>query len=242
MSPVLGAGGVGYDDYQRIQNYDSAILYSFAAPPSASTLDSPVIPVLRWSYLEGILAPNTNASQLTFTWTADAGGFSTIGVRKFNISPLITNPMQFRLSNLGPYVQVEQAPIAGLPWGCSGQMFGGNRQSLLEFVPQQPTVLSVQNVNVVAGTSPVWYPTDYYAGPAKIWWQPLYTSGVVGLQTLDTANVWEYTWQQVGGGIQSQNVDTIVCPPGAWRLITGNGSGANGTLFVVVAQSMSGAV
>jgi hypothetical protein len=242
MSPVLGAGGVGYDDYQRIQNYDSAILYSFTAPPSNSTLDSAVIPVLRWSYLEGILTPNTNASQLTFTWTSDAAGFDTIGVRKFNISPLITNPMQFRLSNLGPYVQIEQAPIAGLNWGCSGAMFGGNRQSLLETIPQQPVALSVQNATVNAGTTSFFYPTDYYAGPATLWFVTGYATGGIALQWLDTSNVWEFAWQVLSGGTNFQNTALITIPLGAWRFAVQNTTGGNGNFYMGVAQSNTGSV
>jgi hypothetical protein len=242
MSPVLGAGGVGYDDYQRIQNYDSAILYSFTAPPSNSTLDSAVIPVLRWSYLEGILTPNTNASQLTFTWTSDAAGFDTIGVRKFNISPLITNPMQFRLSNLGPYVQIEQAPIAGLNWGCSGAMFGGNRQSLLEAIPQQPLVMNVQAATVGAVTQVFFYPTDYFAGPATLWYQSQFATGFIALQFLDATGTWDYVWQSATVGALLQNTALITLPLGAWRISSQNTTGAAGNFYLGLVHSTTGSV
>jgi hypothetical protein len=241
VAGVLGAGAVGYDDYQRIANYDSAILYSFVAPPSASTLESSVIPVLRWSYLEGILAPNTNPSLLTFTWTADLAGLSTIGVRTFVISPLVTNPMQFRLSNLGPYVQVQQSPIGGLNWGCSGQMFGGNRQSLLEAIPQNNVVISQQAAAVGANVTQTIYPTDYYAGPMSVWVLPQMASSTVTLVYVSPTVLLPIV--QVGmGGTNSENNFTLVVPLGAWAIQFSNLTAAASTYYMVATTSSTGAI
>jgi hypothetical protein len=238
---VLGAGAVGYDDYQRIANYDSEVLYSFVAPPSSSSLQSPVLPVLRWSYLEGTLAPTVNPSALQFVWTSDAAGIDVVGTRQFIVAPAIANPLQFRLSNLGPYVNFEQVPVGGLNWGCAGSMSGGNRQSLLEAIPTQSVLIDQQAIAIAGNGQATIYPTDYYAGPMSVWFYPQFATGSLVLLGLTPANTWD-NLNVYNNTVANPIVPlTWIAPFGAWRILVGNTTAGASTFYLAVTASATGA-
>jgi hypothetical protein len=239
MTTILGAGSVGYDDYQRIANYDSGELYSFTAPPSNSTFDSPVLPVLRWAYLAGSISMNTGPCVLTFTWSDDALGVDVVAQRTIILSQLITNKWQFRLLNLAPYVQIRQAPIGAANYGSNGRMYGSNRVSTLEAVPNNPILVNAQAVVCGVGAT-IFYPTDYYAGAVTVAYALPAANMSVGMQLLDTGGAWDSIFfTPATAGVLQTIVDTVV-PAGAWRSFVINNSGGSQTCTVAITPSMTG--
>ncbi len=240
MSPILGAGGTGYDDYQRTQNWDSAELYSFTAPPSSSSLFSPVLAVPRWAYIEGYITVNTGPAGVSFTWFTDALGLDTTGIIQFVLSPLITAPCQFRFPNMGPYVQAALGTPPIGTWGATGRLFASNRVQSLTMIPQQPVLIDLQAFTLSTGGNPL-YPGQYFAGPVSCWAQNGTGNTVLmALQYLTAAGNWDYLYQSASINSSPGTPFSFTTPIGAWRIFASATIGGAGN-YLAVTPAITGA-
>lgn len=239
MSPVLGAGSLGYDDYQRTANFDSGQLASVHSPPSASTLTFGPFNMSRWAYLAASISPNTNPFLIQLQWSADEAGFEPTGAMEFTITPSIGEAMQFRLPNLGAWVTVTFMALGGLNWGSDGFLYATNRVSPLVFTPEIALLIDLQSITIPTGFTQEFYPSGYYAGPVSLWFESNGNNNGYLFQYLSPGGAWNdfnvHTPPTAGDTFAS-----LVVPMGAWRVHIANSSGVTITYFLAVTPSLTG--
>lgn len=240
MCPLISAPNRGYADYQRVGNYDSGILWSVDTGSINVGISSPLLDVGRYAYLGGTIAGLLNQSQVSIFWYADAAATIQVGERFIQLHGQILQPAQIRLPNLGPFVRINCNITGGANQDVQANVFGTNRVHPLEFIPVNPLVIDQQNVAIAAGVTANLYPFDYYAGPCRLWMLVSQTSQWQ-LQALSSAGVWELFDQQQGFAAFANVEQTLITPPGAWRLAVQNTSGTAGNYWAVVTPSTTGA-
>ena len=240
MSPITGSPNRGYADWQRVSNWDNTPFDSNLVLPINGTVSTPVTDCSRFAYIGGFARANTHPILLTLSWYTDAAGVNQVGLRQLSLDHRITNANQFRVPNLGPYVQAVWQPNVTNGGLLTDTLFLTNRFHPLEFIPQKDTLLNVNNFTVNNGVTDTRYPTDLYAGPIQVW-------------TTVPATGWGLTmWHGISDAISTQaygevlpvnnSVRTLVTPPTSWFLQVLNGSGANGAYSINVQHSETGAM
>lgn len=225
MSPLVSSPARGYADWQRLDNWDSAPLFSETNIDIAGTHSSPVLDVSRYAYIGGYDISNANPAVVGFNWFADAAATITLGGVEFLLSPLIQDFAQYRLPNLGPFLQVSWAQVvAGHP-SHTCRLIGTNRAHPLEFIPEGPLQYNIQSVALAAGAVVNIYPTDYYAGPMRVW--GFFGAGFQwSLQTLLPDGTWIFIDQSPPTTVTTDVSAVTITPRGAWRFQIFNGGGA----------------
>lgn len=239
MSPLVSSPNRGYADYQRTVNYDTDLLFQYSGAGDALTHTSPTIDVSRFAYLCGSATQATNVSLMTFNWSTEFSPFVPDVVNEFTVTPLIFNPMQFRVPALAAFVQVVISPIAALTYQNNYTVWASNRITPYQFVPSGQTVIDQQNSAIGAGATVTLYPTDYWAGPTTVWWISPPANGFLGFQSVSQSNTWDQFW-----GVSTTNAGAyfqfqVTMPAGAWRaqVVT---TGAAGTYYLAVVPSLTG--
>jgi hypothetical protein len=216
------------------------VLFSETAVVRAGNLTTPVLDVSRYAYLGGYDAVGTREVQVTFDWYTDSGGVNNCGTRTLVLSPSIVSPAQYRLPNLGPFVQVSYLLLAAPNWLHTCVLFGTNRVHPLELIPSSPVLIDVQNAAIGATTTIISYPSDYYAGPIQVAAE-CSQAGTVSINYETAGAVWDvqdFYLLTAGAWLET----TIATPPGAWRIAVRNTAAAAGTYYLIVNQSMTGAM
>lgn len=242
MSPLVATPNRGYTDWQRTENYDTAVLYDGGAAARVGNWTTPVFDVSRFAYLGGLLAASAAPVLVTISWWADGAGSVGLAIRSFVIDGNITRAAQIRLPNLGPFVSVKFAPATGsTPWTDSSRINATNRVHPLEFIPAAPVVLDSGSLTVNAGSNVDVWPTDFYAGPMRLIANTTFASATVELLTEESVGAFAIT----DIALPPNNITTaytFVAPPGSWKLNVANGSGANGSAVVRCVAPTTGAM
>lgn len=240
MSPLVAAPNRGYGDWQRVNNYDTAPIFSNNVAIVGAELKSPIVDVSRFAYLAGLVSSgNSNNFRLEITWFADAAGTIALGTREMSFDIAMVNPAQLRLPNLGPFAQLVFVPFgpAMLP-DCV--IIATNRDHPLELIPTRSVLTSQQSINIAATSNLFIAGDDYYSGPARLW---LTFTTIVGVQirSLDRINSYELVYQHDNVPALTNLIDTVIIPPGAWQLVLTNSASSVSNGFAVLAQPNTGA-
>lgn len=238
MSPLVSAPQRGYQDWQRVENWDTGSLWSLAVTNVTANQVSPILDVSRSAYLGGTVSESLSQSRLVLQWFLDAAGTIPVASRSFTLSSTVSQQAQMRVPNLGPFVQLTTVSLTGAAYSPTVQVFGTNRFHPLEFIPGLPVVLSIVTGALAASATNTYVPSDYYAGPVS-----LNTSCAnaltVSLQSLNFAAVWDpvAVWNTAAGANAQQNV---IAPPGAWRVQVTNQAASATTVNVHATTSATG--
>jgi hypothetical protein len=233
-------GPLGYPDWQRVNNYDSPVLFAQVTVVSAGTIITPVLDVSRYAYLGGADQAITNSAQALITWYADSAGTIQTGQRVFSIHAS-QGIAYYRLPNLGPYCTLAWLEFGGVHFQHSCQMFGTNRFHPLEFIPSRAQLITQSNVPLAASASVNVWPVGYYAGPVQIWINGPASGWLYVLQSLDANAVAQFVdrAQPAASGDFRWNT---VAPPGAWWVNVFNNTVTAGNYYLSVTQSTTGAL
>jgi hypothetical protein len=239
VSPLVSSPNRGYDDYQRITNFDTNILVSQDTGVGHPHIFGPIIDVSRYAYV-GI--SNTEIlSQHVFalSWFTDLAGDAVLGLRQFGFDAAILQSAQMRIVNLGPFVAPEWINNGAVNYHAQTQLFASNRVYPTEFVPHWPNLVDKQGIAIGAGGTDTVYPTDYYSGPAHVSVYGNVAGLFVSLQYLNIAFAWRAMETFQSTSITFLTTYATILPAGAWRLFVSN-PGAAGNYSVIVTPSTTG--
>lgn len=239
MSPLVSAPNRGYADWQRVSNYDTDLIYSIARAGAGGPDVTGIIDVSRFAYLGGSERIGITNVVVTVTWASDAAFANLMGRRQFVLSPNVTNSAQYRLQNIGPFMQMAWAGVGNVQFSHNASLLATNRYGPLELIPSAPQLIASVNAPVGAAGSTTATPSDYYAGPVAA------VVSSVGGATTFVAQTMTPTGVIVNispGLTPAANVVTaldFIAPPGAWWIAVLN-PGAATTYSTTAVPSVSG--
>lgn len=239
MSPLIAAPARGYADYQRIENYDTGVIVNLAAAGSTGVVISGIVDVSRFEYLAGLVTMNVGFCTITATWFADAAGSIVMGTSQFVVSSTILRPMQLRLPNLGPFVQVQMGAIAGGNYTGTVQLIGTNRYNALPAVPVDQMVMNTPNTAVAPSNTATFNPSDYYAGPATAWISTTGAFSLIDFQSVDTNGAGQIFYSLATAAASTQQFP-LTMPMGWWLVQAKNVTAGNQSIQINVTPSMTG--
>lgn len=237
--PLATQPNRGYTDWRRVDDWDSATLWTATAANTQATFTSPILDVSRYAYLGGEIQCGFHFYSVSLQWFHDPGATVVAGFRTFLIDQNIFAGAQIRIPNLGPFLQVTISAVGAVFYDFLVDLIGTNRVHPLEFIPTRPWAISQVAVAIPAGGNIPVFPQDYYAGPVRVFMfcstvpmsvdvQVLQFDGVyhgMGAIPVLTANSWMNA--------------LFTTPPGAWRVNVSN-SGAAGVFYLTATFSMTG--
>jgi hypothetical protein len=240
MSPLVLSPNRGYADYQRIDNYDEGLVWNENPGPINFAVNSPVLDVSRYSRLGGFMQVGLQGMLVELSWYADSAGTVGLGSKQFMLTNLINDAMQPLMINMGPFCKVSLQGAAAGNYQPIIKLYGTNRDHPLEFVPMQAVLIDEQLLGIGANGTQTIYPSDYYAGPLNVWYQPAFASGAVAFEYLTIANAWDlfdHTTQTVASADYRY---TTITPTGAWRVIVGNNTAAASDFYLAATPTLTG--
>lgn len=233
--PLAPSGSRGYPPWQRIQNYDSPVLWSSSPVLSTVTVTSPVIDVSRYAYLGGSLDSTHLAFWVDIQWFVDAAATVRVGRQQFLVD-VSTAACKLRLPNLGPFCVISCAPAPGPSFSAVINVFGTNRVHPLEFIPETPQLLTWEAQTIPNGQSYVNIP-DYYSGPVLIVSLANTTQITVTPQWFDSTRGAHNIDQWISGGGAITRVDTVLPDGFCAILLTNTGAAQTGSLWVTASAT-----
>lgn len=240
MCPLVSAPARGYADYQRLDNFDSGILYSANSQATTTSINSPIIDVSRYACVAGSMGIGSNRCRVIFIWYADAAGSVSTGLRQMFLDPVNNGKTAFRILNQGSFVslQIDAIPLLQVLWSC--QLFGSNRMGPLEFIPSGTWLINQQNIGIGGATTVSVPASESYAGPVEVaaWasngnmqFSAQAYDNVSGNKTLITA------WQQFTAATWTHV--PFNAPAGYWEIAVNN-LGAAGIYWLTVLPALTG--
>ena len=234
--PLISSPNRGYADWQRVENYDSGTLFTTFGYNAGDDQTSPILDMSRYACVGGYDINQSGPCNVLMTWYADAAGTVPLGSRSFQLSQLIIRPAQYRIPNIGPFLQIEwtQLGAGNLIHTCN--IIGTNRQDPTIFIPYDSLMIDQQNAFLGANASQDTYPSSYSSGPHGVC-VLANQNMLVTFITLSAGNTWDTFYQQlVTAG--EKLVDTVVTPNGAWKANVMN-EAANVTTYYLTAVASS---
>ena len=236
MSPIVAQPNRGYADWQRIANYDTPALLNVtnvSTPYAPSAQD-----VSRFSHVGFFIGQQAVPQFITFEWFLDPALTQQCGQQFFVMDPAINAPMQGHYPNLGPFLSVTANCIPN-PGHFTGLFWASNRDVGYPITPKNPVIVDQQNAAIGIDTTVNVYPSDYYAGPAQVWFSPIYATGSLEFQYETVSGAWDYfqTFAFLAQGPINYPIDL---PPGAWRVVVFNSTASAVTYFLTVTPSQTG--
>jgi hypothetical protein len=216
MTPI-GAGGLGYLDYQRTVNWDGPLLFSAQEKLLQEGQEYGNWDVSRYASLLARLEVFTNPIKVNLAWSTAGGPFSGLSaVRQFVLDPNILAPLQLLIPNLGPTVNMTTTTPVLQTAKLTANIHGSNRVSVLPFLAIKPHLLNVAHAFPVAGSFKA-YPNSYYAGPAKVRAFASEATGFFLLEAEIEPNEWVFveSWETAAGAVKQLD---ILLPGTAWRI------------------------
>jgi hypothetical protein len=239
MSPLAPANS-GYPDGQRVENWDTQILYHDGGLNVNTSIQTGLLNVSRYAYLGGFDQAATLSLQATFLWYSDNVNFIPVGSRTFVLDSNINSRAQYRLPNLGPWATIVWTNITNGTPTHSSQIFATNREHPLEFIPAHVDLVNIQGSAIAGTTTQTVYSSDYYAGPVDVWFEAPAASWLLSFFYLDIHDNWVEFFQTPQSTAASDLQYKVVTPPGAWRVKVSNLNAAGGTYYLNVRQSQTG--
>lgn len=240
MSPLVAAPNRGYPDWQRIDNYDSGVLFSLNVLNVTAAQLSPIIDVSRYARLGSFMSVSGDNCQILMQWYMDAAGTVQVGERVFQVAGALFPSHQSFFINLGPFVRVAITPMSSAATNINWVVFGTNRDSVSEVTPRANNLVNVQNLNIGAGANVIIRPSDYASGAALMWVIVTQVFTVLFL-ALSGSSTFDPTLQISNAAANSNVVQPLALPLGAWALQVVNNGGVAATCDATVVQSNSGA-
>lgn len=237
MSPLVNSPLRGYADWQRIDNYDSGALFSESAAPHNGAWNTPAIDVSRYAYLGGYVSVAGVNVSATFRWYIDAALTTQVGERDIAYNSAVTGKQQFRIQNMGPFLQVAFTTITGAS-SVTQTLFGTNRVHPLEFIPATGYIWSEVNHSVNTGGVLGVTPTAMYAGPANLFWFSTVANWGVQIFQLVPFGTDALLWS-VNTVAGNQNYQ-IVCPLPSWYVLVANNTGGTNSYDLAITPSITG--
>lgn len=237
--PLIAPPARGFADMQRTSPYDSGVLYTDTNRSMASNITTAIFDVSRYAYLAGFDNVGGGQGQVDIQWFSDSLGANQVAQRQFVLdSSHVSSSAQYRLPNLGPFVQLQWSFVAGSP-SHSSIIFATNRFHPCEFIPFNPVIINQQVVTLPASGTVTSYPTDYFSGPV---WVNIQASQIynVRIQQLDFLDNWNniYGLNNVAANVLTEF--STIMPAGAWRVNVTNTTSTAGTVTVTVVPSLTG--
>lgn len=237
--PLLAPPARGYADWQRTVNWDSDVLWQADSGDTTASYTSPMMDVGRYAYLGGWVKEGLSQCQLVVTWWSAFTGGVEMGVRTWTMDVNVGPDAQWRIPNLGPFVQIQVSSLNNQTYYFTGQVIGTNRYHPLETIPENPNFDPWENTAYTANGALWTYPKDYYVGPLSCSVNPI-TAGFVGVEILTNAGNWLLVQGvQLAGGSGYSQV-TFVTPPGAWRFYFVNTNNTAGSVTLRACPSLTG--
>lgn len=232
-------GPSGYPDWQRVSNWDGPVAKLAVSGGALVSDQTPIFDVSRYAYLGGYDTTVLEPCGVQISWFADSAGVDLCGARRFALNHNMT-AAQYRLPNLGPYCQLVWSEGTGGAFQHRCVILPTNRFHPLEFVPANPQLLGIANQNIANNVTNTLWPSDYYAGPARV----AFTCGTAGLtvtiQSIDSngnATVVDSFATPAGRSA----VDTVL-PSGAVNVQVQNTTGAAVNYYLSITQSQTGSL
>jgi hypothetical protein len=236
----LGAGPAGYPDWRRIVDWDGPVVWEILTKAITGEAESGVIDCSRYGYIGGRAFCTPEPLQLRLEWFADQAATKPVGQWLMVISPLVANPAQLRIPNMGPFVRVHLEGKEGTTKSTATvRLYVTNRIHPLQLIPVNSVIVH-SALAYAEGESKFVTPTDYYAGPVEV----NYESNVGAA----TAVVVEMEVQpgvlaacpilRFGATVPSAQ-QKIILPAGAFRLHIAN-EGAARSINVNLQTSLTG--
>ena len=236
--PLLASPNRGYTDWQRVENWDTGQLWSYSFTNQLPGPQSPIIDVSRIAYIAGYVEATLNDCVLSPVWYLDAAGATMVAMRNIGLSASIVHPAQLRIPNLGPYLQVSINPAGAANASSDGVFFGTNRYHPLEFITRDPVLVEVNNANIAASGTNVYYFSGYYAGPFMLNFITT-VSCYINPEYLDASD----TWLSIGTMQSAANARTfqpLIAPAAAFRLRVVNTTAGAGVVTLSATPTVTG--
>lgn len=230
----------GYPDYQRVENWDSDVVWNPGQATGGAPVDSGYIDVSRFACL--LFNPVVTVGQVvvSIVWSNDDAGNLQLGSLQWCMDAAIGSSGAYRHTlNQGPFARIFVVPISASAT-VDPIALVDNRTGVLDFTPFAPTLIDEQNSPLGANQTATLYPTGLYAGPVHTWFEPAWASGILTLDTLATDGTYHVASviDIPGAGDQSY---VQLTPVGAWRMRVENGTGAASSYYLSVVPSITGA-
>lgn len=237
----LGAGSYGYNDYQRIINYDGPVLLAETSAKAKGPKTFGPVNVSRWLATQIRVGPKEPARNglLTCEWATEKTGGEPLGERQIPFTSHL-GIMQLLVPNLGPWLTVQ------LEWGGTGVTFVCSASNRLItpagiVTPTVPVIIPVSTHKLKAAEGVTVYPASYAAGPIGV---RLTASGKAASATLEALNPegeWEaVTVRELAGTLLSESL-SLIAPLGAWRLHVVNTAALEAEVTLAAVASPTGA-
>lgn len=239
MSPIAQPPSRGYNDWQRIGNYDTGLLYQNTLTNSNANFLGPILDVSRFAYLSGTMNETQSMSTVAVQWYSDDIQTQFMGQVELTLVSNIVPVAQLRVPNLGPFCVVEQSVIGVTRYTSTVNIFATNRVHPLELIPQFAPMIDRQAQPLGASSSAIDYPNGYYSGPAQL--AVNCTQNVqVAVRILSIVGTWDICW--ASPVITANNWFTAVfyAPLSAWRVETINQTAVAATYYTIVLPATTG--
>lgn len=234
----LGSGPVGYSDWQRISNWDGPVIWELLTKAITGEAESAVIDSSRYGYIGGRAFITAEPFRLSFTWYADKAATKPLGERWVEIDPNITQPVQLRIPNMGPFVKVALLGKEGTSKGIATlRLYLTNRVDPLQLIPRQVLLLTHRKEAGDPELVTV-YPTDYFAGPVTCHIETEGAGTNAFLEVERGPGIWATTDLMQVPATTTFGTQRLIVPPGAWRLTVSSAPGK--ALNVDILASMTG--
>lgn len=237
MCPLVAAPNRGYNDWQRVNNYDTGILWSIAPVNQPGNEISPVIDVSRYAR-SCIQASLSGAGVvLVVQWFADSAGTVVIGERDIVLASGWPTA-QLALVNMGPFVKFAVEPFGGGNISGNVNMFASNRDFPSEMVPRQDLLIDAQQLTLPASGNVHLIPVDYYAGPALLLISCTVTFSV-GVYAVSQGNTLDQIFA-TNNLVASTNTWEVNVPCQSFEVILFNATAGSGTYDAALTASHTG--
>lgn len=236
----MGEGG--YSEYQRTQNWDGPVLRTQGSGLRIGTQKYGRFNCSRYGYLSGVYKCTDADVTLIFRWWEGKTGGQMYGERVIQIASGVELPLQYRVPNMGPWVEIIVKPKTEVVEYHDEGRFGlNNRDHPLEAIPQSTLLLNNQAVKVPATSTVNVFPKCYYAGPAIMQLKPVAEAGTWKLEVEVSPEV----YVTVKEGAIPKATETgfeVILPLGAWRLAVSNASAVEQTYSATVIAPITGSM
>jgi len=238
MSPLVAAPVRGYPDWQRIDNYDTGVLWPVNVVGSGAIQLSPILDVSRFARSCIQVGVGVNSVTLVAQWYADDAGVTVVGERDIVLAAGMPT-FQLALVNMGPFVRLAYEPFGGNATNITSAMFASNREFVSEMVPRQSLLINIQGAALAANSNIAAVVVDNYAGPATLFASTT-QQFEVAVETFTEGGTWDFTTSVNIQPIGSYNT-VVVLPCGSNRAHIYNTSAAAMTYDLSLVASNTGA-
>lgn len=236
---MLGAGPLGYKDWQRLTNWDDPVLIDQVTVKHTGLFQSPVLATARLAAVMGRMWVTTSPVQCTLEYFLDQAATKPCGKQTFVLDPTVSQLAQLKYPCLGPWLQISWQPKEEAEsYLLTARVFLTNRQHPLILTPTTPVLVNANPLVAPGGGQVDAWPPSQYAGPIRIkgfssqswtvWLQAEYTPGFFTVSEVLAAA------GNVNGFV------TTIAPATAWKLTLINGGGAEANVNAVCWPSLTG--